>query len=252
MIQKVFTFLLLVTLFFTFGCGSSVNRGLKPRTLEEYYPASGVAKYFLSDIPDWANFSQSAGCFRSRGFRYFDLNALMKSYSYSYADALQVQALFNEDFLDAKIKSAQQVISLKDEELLFFKASDKVNNKIYFFNAPTFKQIHLIWLDEALLSKEHEGKLRTFLLSSVHDNGVPILISACLSKAEIEKRFPGLNSKVISAELFSIYDKDGEKIPSLHLNIDLIFNSSQQVIFYSQSLQKALADLKGKYKIANY
>ena len=60
---------------------SSCTSGLKSRDIEQYYTSSGIEKYFLSDIPEWANFSQSAGCFRTKGIRYFDVNALMKSYS---------------------------------------------------------------------------------------------------------------------------------------------------------------------------
>lgn len=241
------TFVTILNLFILSACST----GLKPRSVEDFYVSTGVAKYFLSDIPDWANFSQSAGCFRTKGIRYFDIDALMKSYSLKYVEALQVQATFNEEYLEIK-KDPKAMLTLKDEEVLFFKASDRVNSKINFFDAPTFKQIHLIWLDEALKGKKEEDRLKKFLESSAQDTGFPVLVSACLTKSEIEARFPDLSIKIISAELFSIFDENGTKKPSLHLNLDPFFKADQKIIFYMQETKKTVEDIRGKYKIVNY
>jgi hypothetical protein len=230
------------------GCASS---GLKPRSVDQYYVATGIEKYFLSDIPEWANFSQKAGCFRSSNIRYFDIQALMKSYSLKYSDALQIQGSFNEEYLAIKKRNNNSPISLKDEESLFYKASEKVSSKILFFDPPAFKQVHLIWLDEALQGKKEEDHLRNFINSSIHDNGIPILISACLTKDEIEKRFSGLSTKIISSELFSVYDEKGEKKPSLHINVNQFFAPSQKIIFYIQGSRKNTDDIGG-VKTSNY
>ncbi len=230
---------------------SACSTGMKPRSVDQFYTSTGVAKYFLSDIPDWANFSQSAGCFRTKGIRYFDVDALMKSFSLKYPDAIQIQATFNEEFLQIK-KDAKVNLTLKDEEILFFKSSDKVNSKITFFDAPTFKQIHLIWLDEALKGEKEEERLKNFLNSSTHDAGFPVLVSACLTKDEIEAKFPGLSIKAISAEMFSIYDEEGNRKPNMHINIDPFFKPDQKIIFYMQETKKTVDDIRGKYKTANY
>jgi hypothetical protein len=219
--------------------------------MEAYYSSTGVEKYFLSDIPDWANFSQSAGCFRSKGMRYFDINALMKSYSMKYADAIQLQATFNDEFMVMK-KQPNISLTLKDEEVLFFKSSDRVSSKINFFDAPDFKQVHLIWVDEALKGKKQEDKLKQFMQSAVHNTGVPVLISACLTKPEIEAKFPNMAIKTISAEMFSIYDENGEKNPNLHINLKAFFKPEQKLIFYSQESKKTVEDIKGSYKLSNY
>lgn len=245
--NKILSASLLSILFILGSCSS----GLKSRSVDQFYTSTGVARYFLSDIPEWANFSQSAGCFRNKGIRYFDIDALMKSYSLKYTDALQIQATFNEEFLQIK-KDAKVNMTLKDEEVLFFKASDKVNSKINFFDAPTFKQIHLVWLDEALKGKKEEDRLRNFLSSSTHDVGFPVLVSACLTKSEVEAKFPNLSIKTISAEMFSIYDEAGNKKPNMHLNIDPFFKPDQKIIFYMQETKKTVDDIRGKYKIANY
>lgn len=230
---------------------AACTSGMKPRNVEQYYASTGVEKYFLSDIPEWANFSQSAGCFRTKGIRYFDIDALMKSYSLNYANATQIQATFNEEYLAVK-KQPNVTLTLKDEEVLFFKASEKVNSKIIFFEAPAFRQIHLIWLDEALKGKKQEEKLKNFLQSSVHDNGVPVLISACLTIQEIEAKFEGSAVKVISAEMFSIYDEKGEKQPNLHINLGAFFKPEQKLVFYTQEVKKNVEDIRGNYKVSNY
>ncbi|AUN97145.1 hypothetical protein DOM21_15945 [Bacteriovorax stolpii] len=246
--MKNISFIIVSALFLFAGCSS---KALKPREVDQYYTSTGVQKYFLSDIPDWANFSQSAGCFRSKGIRYFDIEAMMKSFSLNYNQALQIQASYNEEFLVMK-KNPKVNLTLKDEEVLYFKASDRVNSKINFFDAPTFKEIHLIWLDEALLGKKQEERLRAFLQSSVHDTGVPVLVSACLTKEEAEAKFPNLALKVISAELFSIYDTNGVRQPSLHVNVNAFFQEGQKLIFYKQDIKKNADDIRGIFKTSNY
>lgn len=245
--KKIFSAFSILSLFVLGACSS----GLKPRNVEQYYTSTGIEKYFLSDIPEWANFSQSAGCFRTKGIRYFDVEALMKSYSLKYPAAVQIQASFNEEYLTMK-KKPNITLTLKDEEVLFFKASDKVNSNINFFEAPTFKQIHLVWLDEALKGKKQEDRLRQFLQSSVQDAGFPVLISACLTKEEIEAKFPGLSIKMISAEMFSIYDDNGVKQPNLHVNLGAYFKPEQKIIFYTQESKKSVDDIRGNYKVSNY
>lgn len=230
----------------------STTTGLKPRGVEEYYVSTGVERYFLSDIPEWANFSQAAGCFRTKGLRYFDISALMSSYALTYFEAIQLQALFNEEFSILKSGQKRQSLTLKEEENLFFKASERVSSKIYYTDMPTYKRIHLIWVDEVIGDKNKENKLATFLQSSVHNEGVPVLISSCLDRSEIEKMFPDKNHKILSAELYSIYDAAGTKKPSLHIDLKNFFKADQKLIFYNQGSRKEIMDILGNYKVQNY
>ena len=118
-----------LTLMFVSVLAGSCSSGLKPRTVDQYYVSTGVEKYFLSDLPEWANYSVSAECYRTSGIRYFNIDALMKSYSLSYNDAIQIQATFNDEYLTLK-KQAGVTLGLKEEELVFFKASERVNSNI--------------------------------------------------------------------------------------------------------------------------
>lgn len=244
--KTVFLTLMIVSVFV-----GSCSSGLKPRTIDQYYVSTGVEKYFLSDLPEWANYSVSAGCYRTSEIRYFNIDALMKSYSLTYNDAIQIQATFNDEYLTLK-KQTGVTVGLKEEELVFFKASERVNSKINFFDAPTFKQIHLIWLDEVLKGKKQEEKLKSFLASSTHDNGFPVLISACLTKSEIEAKFPNVAIKAISAEMFSVYDGNGLRNPSIHTDLGAFFKPEQKLILYTQERKKTFDNIKGNYKLSNY
>ncbi|NOT80869.1 MAG: hypothetical protein HOP07_17935 [Bacteriovoracaceae bacterium] len=232
---------------------TSCSTQLKNRDVTQYYSGMGLEKYFLSEIPTWANFSSVGNCFRSKSIQYLDIGALMKSFNLSFIDALQIQATFNEDYLGVK-KDPNAKMTFKDLEIIYFKASQKVTGKINFFDAPDFKTIHLIWIDEILADKtlEKEKKLKSFLQSDVHNNGFPILVSACLTKSEIAEKFPGQSFKILSAELFSSYDNTGSAIPGLKLDLGTLFKANQNIIFYTQKSPRFNDDIRGNYKPLAY
>lgn len=234
------------------GCSGLSGQGMKSRTVEDYYTSTGVEKYFLTDIPVWANFDQVAGCYRATSIRYFDIDALMKSYGLSYAKALQVQASYNEELEQFKSSDRKHTPTLKEEELLFYKVSEKVSSKIIFFDAPTYKRVNVIWLDEVLGDTKKEKKLKSFLHSPVMDEGIPVIISFCLTRDEVEKRFPDINTKMITAEMLSVYGSNGTKSPRFQIELDQFFTPSQKLYFYSQKSSLGNDQMKGLFKILNY
>lgn len=243
--KKIF----LVLIFILASCS---GQNFQSRSVENYYQSAGVEKYFLSDIPSWANFSEKAGCFRNYSIRFFDLDQLMKNFSLDYSKAIQIQGTFNDDYNRLYTQYKGRAIPLSDEQLLFFKASEKVNGKIQFFEAPTFKRIHLIWIDSMLKSKDEEKRIRDFLKSPTNDEGVPVLVSMCLSKKEIEEKFPDFNHKIISSELMSIYNADGKRTPSLHFLFDNFFTSNQVIYFYSREKIQNNNEFIGALKFVNF
>ena len=239
---------------FTASCSTQ----LKNRDVTQYYSGMGLEKYFLSEIPSWANFGMEGKCFRSKNLQYLDIGALMKSFNMNYADALQVQASFNEEYLFLK-KDPNVRLTFKDLEILYFKASQKVAGKIKFFEAPEFHTIHLISVDDILsqnapTSELRVKKLKSFLQSDIHNNGFPVLISTCLTKLEIEEKFPGQSWKILSAELFSSFNELGEAVPGIYLNLNHFFKANQKIIYFSQQKTETskINDIIGNYKINNY
>lgn len=246
--------LILILLFSTFisGCASIGTPGMQSRTIENYYTTTGVEKYFLADVPSWVNFDQKAACYRKTNIRYFDIDALMKSYRLSYNKAIQIQAAFNDEYLQFKKIDKNHVVTLKEEEFLFYKVSEKVSSKIIFFDPPTFKRINLVWLDEILGDQLKENKMKKFLNSKVMEKGVPVLVSLCLTRNEIENLYPNLTPKMITAELFSVYSSKGEKMPGFKIELDQFFKKEQEIYFYSQKDLVSIDEVKGVYKILNY
>ena len=61
------------------------------------------------------------------------------------------------------------------------------------------------------------------------DNGVPVLVSFCLTKDEMEKQIQGPVVKMITAELFSVFDDKGQKNPGLKIDLDQFFKSEQKI-----------------------
>jgi len=247
--KKIFIY---TCLFLVSACASLSNPGLKPRTVEDYYVSTGVEKYFLADIPGWANFNQRADCYHNTNIRYFDIDALMKSYGFTYNMALQVQATFNEESWSFKKADKKQITTLKEEELLFYKVTEKVTNKIIFFDPPTFGRINMIWLDEVLGNPNSEKKLKSLLSSSTMDTGVPVLVSFCLTRPEVEELYPDFNTKMITAELFSVYDNKGTKSPGFKIILDQFFKTNQKLYFYSQKKTDLTDEVIGNYKLENY
>jgi len=248
--MRIIIFLFLIL--FIAACSSFSQQGMKPRTVEDYYSSTGVEKYFLTEIPSWANFDQTASCYRPTSIRYFDINALMKSYGLEYAKALQVQASYNEEMVLFKGEADKRVPTLKEEELLFYKVSEKVSSKIIFFDPPAFKRINLVLIDEVLEDAKKEKKLKSFLHSPVMDEGVPVIFSFCLTRAEIEKRFPDINTKMITAEMLSVYGSNGERAPRFQIDLSHFFTPAQKIYFYSQKTQINNDQIKGLFKIQNY
>lgn len=244
--------LLLVLLFSLAACSSLSSKGLQPRTIEDYYTTTGVEKYFLTDIPPWANFDQTAACYRSSQLRYFDIEALMKSYGLSYAKAIQVQATYNEEVVQFKGTDDKRIPTLKEEELLFYKVSEKVSNKFIFFDPPTFKQINLVWLDEIIGDGKKEKKLKAFLHSPAMDAGVPVLFSFCLTRAEVEKKYPDLGAKMITAEMLSVFNSDGSRSPFFQIDLGQFFSKTQRLYFYSQKSSDMSEQIKGLFKNLTY
>lgn len=242
----------LILMLITSACSVFSQQGMKPRTVEDYYTSTGVEKYFLTEIPTWANFDQTSSCYRPTSIRYFDINALMKSYGLEYSKALQVQASYNEEMVLFKGIADKHVPTLKEEELLFYKVSEKVSSKIIFFDPPAFKRINIVLIDEALYDAKKEKKLKAFLHSPVMDEGVPVIFSFCLTREEVEKRFPDINTKMITAEMLSVYGASGEKAPRFQIDLTQFFAPAQKLYFYSQKTQINNDQIKGLFKILNY
>ncbi len=244
---KLYLLLMIFTLNFVSSCTST-----RPTTnLDRAYQATGLNQYFLADLPKWANFNESTGCFRNEALRYLDFGALMKSFALNYQQASQVQAFFNQSYLSA-IHTPQVKMTLIEEDKMLNESLQKVQNRIPFFEAPSFHTIHLIHFDDYYQSKLMTAQLLDFLKSELNDSGVPVLVSTCLTTAEMQKMLNDLSIKMLGAEFFSPFDRDGVLKPVMSLNLEAFFDSKQKLLFFTKQKNMAVKHLMGKFKIVQY
>lgn len=242
----------------TLACAKVVTEdnpySLQRRKMEEYFVSTGVVRYFLPEIPYWANFSEAAGCRRKESIRYLDLNTVRGSLSLTYEEAIQLQLMLNEMFFAMKREKHIEHIPFKEEEALFFKASDRIQAGIRTFRVPKYKKINLIWMDQFI----SEAKpLRKFMESKVSNNGHPVFLSLCLTRAELEEwmksnGFLNKNIRLLSYEMLSPYDLKGELKTRYHIFVNEIFGEEKEISLFIPSNKNLPPVLEGKFKVKKY
>jgi hypothetical protein len=211
----------------------------KKRNIDEYYRSAVISKFFLSDIPRWLNFSESGQCFRDLPIKFFNFRKLKGSFGLSYKEAVHFQVIYNVYFRKALSKTTLKFLHLKEEEKIFFHSLEKVKAKNFLFQRPNYKVINLVWIDPIIAKNYKKGmrKLRAFLNSKKGSSGHPVLLSLCksrygLNKILKENKLDHQNIKVISAEMFSVFNKDDKNVPFFSLDLDLLFRKNQDLNFF--------------------
>ena len=253
MIKRYFCLFLLVLFW---SCSSTNSCGLNRRDLEEYFVGSGVVRYFLPNLPDWANYSPAGACHRDVSARYFDLDKLRSSLSLSYMQAVQFQFMFNVEYEKILFRTKADYMPFKEEEGLFYNISDKIHSNIFYFQIPEFKRINLIWIDPAIANSKEEESLKMLLKHQDMDYGVPIFVSLCLGNREMKeylqhKQFYHRQSNILSFEMFSIFDPSGEKHPHLYLDFSQLFSAEQELHLYIRG-PKVPINFGGNFKAVHH
>ncbi len=202
----------------------AVDSEMKRRNLSEYFVGSGIIKYFLPDLPQWSNFSQTASCKRSSSKRYLDYKNLRESFSLNYEQAVQFQYMFNQEYQRLKQKYKTDFLLLPNEENLFFRISDMVQGNIKEFKKPEFNRVHLVWIDPFINNNEDVKKLKKLMENKIMDEGHPVFISLCLDEFEfnlyLEKNELGeRNIRVIPYDMFSVFNEENLIEAGYGLNI---------------------------------
>lgn len=250
-------YLLLLTFVLT-GCATTnADKQLKRRDVEQYFSGTGVVKYFLSDLPEWANFSQTASCKRSTSVRYFNMSSLKKSYNYNYEQSVQLQYMYNVELNRLKSKTENSFIPFSEEEKMFFTLTDKVQANIRTFRVPTFKRVNLVWIDPFLKTRGGEKRLVQLLNSKAMDTGHPVLISMCLNHLELEtylgrRGLLNKNIRYIPYEMFSPYNSEGEMEYLFQINFKEIFSSKQKLYLYIPPNKMRPREFIGKLRIKTF
>lgn len=235
----------------------SPSSGNARRALDEFYHPSGIVKYFLPDLPSWANGSHSGACHRTENIRYFQMKEISAAYNLNRTDILQAQMSFNQEKenilsiarLDPNLDPNLPVLlPPRQEEILFYQSLDKVQAKFYAFVTPAYKRINLLWADQFIEWKNDENnKLSPQLQKTVAQkmmghswatSGHPVLISLCLTVKQLEKALVGSaaadqNIRLLGSESMTPFLEDFKLTAFPMVPLSVIFAKEQELHLYS-------------------
>ena len=222
------------SLCFVLSSCSIGTEGYQKAQINEFYIASGVIKYFLSELPDWANVSYSGNCKRSDSVKMLDFGKVQKSFNFSYFESTQVQYIFNDKYKKLKRNNKTNYIPLKDEENLFHQSIESVNAKLYAFKKPKYKRVNVIWLDPFFSSP---AKLKKFIQRSDISKGYPVFTSLCYNQPSmvefINKTIGDKNAySYIPVDMLSPFNVKGSKLNFIGIDLENIFTKKQKIYLY--------------------
>ncbi len=230
--------LLISILLITFGCQTTEESGMQRRDLQRYYVSSGIERFFLPDIPEWINVSETANCKRESDIKFINLPKLQNNFRLKYSEALQFQYFLSRERTAKKQFYNSKFLMLKDEEIIFYDVSDKIQSGIYAFKPPKFNRVNLVWIDPAIGSKEKFKELAALMRSREMDLGHPVFVSMCLDHQAMKaffKRSKAFSDNIlmIPFDLFSIYNSNKEQQLFFSIEVESLFRSKQELHFYS-------------------
>ncbi len=235
---------------------SSPQKSDSRKDINEVYIPSGAEQYFLPNLPRWANVSTAADCRRDQTIRFFDLAKLNQSYRLTYEQLMQFQLMFNHQLI-SQLKSLPPSVELRprDEEVLFFNTLEKIQGGDKLFLAPDFKEINLIWVDDAVNDKGVLAKLKKLMSSEAMDQGFPVFISSCLSLMELEKfvlelGFPE-TSKMITAEVFTPFTTEFFLSTRTSVDVDRFFKDTQRLNLFTNR-EVIPKEIKGHFRYKKF
>lgn len=204
-------------------------KSLDPKNI---YNNSSLERYYLSDLPKWANFSSSSDCLRESPIRFMNFQELKGNYSLDYQQFVHFQHMLNRRFTQFRSK-AKSPLNLKDETYIFYDVLELLLGASYDFTAPNFAKVSLLWIDPHL---EELEVTRQYLKRDDLLEGHPIIVSACLSSLEMEglaQRYGwnALGAKVIGSEMFAPYAPSASRLNDFVLDVEKFFQDKRISLF---------------------
>ena len=205
----------------------------------EQYRSVALSKFFLQEMPEWLNFSESGQCKREHKLKFFNYKKIRQNFNLDYQKTVHFQNLYNVAYRTNIKKTKGQFLPQKEEERIFFETLEKVKANQSIFQSPTYPIVNIFWIDYLVNrgNKKDISKLKRFLTSRKGGKGYPVFISLCHSKASIKEflkknRFENGSIKIMSLEMFSIYDQQNKKVPYFSIHLDSFFSKKQKLNLY--------------------
>ena len=230
--------------------GCSVN-DLKVRNVDEYSHGPKIVKYYLPELPRWANISTSGSCKRSVSNKFLNFKSLRDDFAFKYHELVQFQYLYNIEYQKLVKKVDRGIPPFAEEEKLFYTVFDKVKTKLYAFRKPSFNRVNLVWIDQYKVSR-----LKKLMKSNAMRNGHPVFVSLCLSQEKMvefiqENGFSNKDIRTMSFEIFSPYSNNILMPGKISLDFSKLFSKKQRLYFYS-SKGYLPPEFIGKFKVRKF
>lgn len=213
----------------------SCSGGEVRKKVDDSYMTSGVEKFFLPELPAWANFSESGRCYKSASIQYLDFSKVSLSYQLSYQEMIEVQAQFNERRDDYFSSTAYRFLKPVEEAAFFSNAIEQVRGGVRHFKLPPATQIEIIWL-EGFTQHDKVSDIKNMIESGRFDEHIPVLFSSCLSRQRLNQwvQEEGLDNAglyLLSAEWLSPYTSTNDLQGGLRLEIKKLLAPGTKVTF---------------------
>jgi hypothetical protein len=208
---------------FILSCADiSVN---KPREIGDYYQNSGILNYYLSEVPLWASFSTSGGCFHKQSTTFVNLQKIQDNFGLNFSDSLQFQLQIN---LLRKFEHK----TLQIEEQFFYDSLEKIRSKFYPFKVNDFGSVNLVWL-EGFNEKEFKN-----ITHSPKLNSAPVVfLSFCLNHLELRQKLESLSLpyqyQILPTESLTIYSEKSA-LPNWQIPLKAWLGEDKNIFFHSK------------------
>lgn len=250
-----FKFFLLLFLFSTIAsCQTQKSDDFKVRHVGEYYQSTGGLNFLLGDVPQWANTVSELGCFRDPELRVLDLQKVKNEFNTTFRQSLNLQFYYNEELKKVRSRFSEpgQTLSLRDFDLTFFKALESSKASFDPVRLPDFNRIHLAIYEEWIKEANGEEKLKNFLKNPIQNEGVPVVVSFCVSQSTLENKFQEYGAFSIGAEWVAPFNEDFSPKAGWSLLLASFFKPHQSLVLFKASKNNKTDYSKlllGKYDI---
>ncbi len=111
------------------------------------YQGAGHERFFLAELPAWANGSISAGCARGLSVRYLDYAALAKTHALDYRQRVELQTQFNLKWRERFSGSQSPGLSPQEEMVFFMETLGQVKGGQRHHRFPENVPTQVVWWD---------------------------------------------------------------------------------------------------------
>jgi hypothetical protein len=223
--MKYLNYLVLLTVL---SCGlTEVKRNIdEPQS----YQSSGTEQFFLAELPDWANFSSSGDCFRSRSFAYLDFKKVAASYQLTYPEMIELQAQYNARVEKYYRSTAVKFLKPVEQASFFSNTLEQVRGGIRSFKLPRVDAVDIIWID-SFIKENKIAEIKSMIHKGHFNQRLPVLFSACLSRESLDQwvvtnNFEAAGFYLMGAEFLSPFNSEIAAIPGLRIEISKFIDPS--------------------------